>query len=389
MNIIFFIFIFIICIYLLYLHKGLLNREVNNIDRNLQRQEEKLALLKDKDRNLIERNKQLEKSLNEIVTIYEYVKRLGSTMDFGDAIETLKGTLSSLVRFGAGKLILFEDKKISGVYEISAEKGHGGKKEAASLVEYENKVVLKMLNTPHTLLYEKGKLSSLGTFPRDVETLLALPLTVEKHLVGIITLENIPLMNVDKIYFIALQFAMEVKKTQLYEKVKELSTIDGLTSLYLRRHFSNLLANELDRGYRQGQVLSFLMMDVDNFKRYNDEYGHLVGDLILRKIAGILKEKSREIDILCRYGGDEFVLALPRTILQDAQIVAERLRRAVNEYPFRLTHEQFQVSISIGVSSCNPKDMRGSGISSALIDSADKAMYEAKMQGRNRVVFAI
>lgn len=385
MNTIFFISILALCIYLIYLFNKSVRRELDNINADIIRQEEQLATITDKDKTLKDKNTQLESSLNEVVTIYEYVKKLGSTMDFSEAVETLEGALTNLWRFSYGKLILMEDQNISKTYEITSSKDLYRNLSISSLKEYEKKIVTEMLKNPQTFLYERTRLTPIGVLPNDIETLLALPLTVERQLVGIITLENIPLINIDKIHFIALQFAMEIKKTQLYEKVKELSTIDGLTQLYQRRHFTNLLANELDRGYRQNQPLSFLMIDVDYFKKYNDEYGHLVGDLILKRIAGILKERSREIDLLCRYGGDEFALALPRTILKDAYIVAERLRRAVNEYLFQVANEQFQVAISIGISSCNPKDMRLDGISETLIDLADKALYKAKSEGRNRV----
>lgn len=384
MNIAFLILIFLLCFYLVHLYNKSLRGELHCINIDSQRHEEQLNLLTNKDKNLQERNRQLEQGLNETATIYEYVKKLGSTMDFGEAISTLENTLITLCPFSSGRIILIEDRNISKVYCLPSTSSY-----EMDLKEYERNLVLRMLRNPQTLLYEKGKLSPLGTFPRNVETLLTLPLVVEKQLLGIITLENLPLTITDKIHFIALQFAMEVKKTQLYEKVKELSTIDGLTGLYLRRHFMELLSNELDRGYRQHQPLSFLMVDVDYFKRYNDEYGHLVGDLILKEIGRILKEKSREIDILCRYGGDEFTLALPRTAIKDANIVAERLRRAVNEHLFHIAKEQFQVAISIGVSSCNPRDMQLDGIAQTIIDAADKALYQAKSQGRNRVVLAI
>lgn len=393
--------IFFLCfIYLLRLYNKSQKLEIDNINGDFQKQEEQLSILMDKDKTLKGRNIQLEQNLNEIVTIYEYVKKLGSTMEFGEAISILKDTLTSLLNFSRGKLILIEGGNIPKIYPLSHDKESSKdsympnlpltKGNASSgLIEYEKNIAFQILKNPHTLFYEKAKLTPLGELPKDIETLLAIPLLVEKQLVGIITFENIPLKNIDKIHFVALQFAMEVKKTQLYEKVKELSTIDSLTQLYLRRHFINLFANELDRGYRQNQPLSFLMADVDYFKRYNDEYGHLVGDLILKKIAVIIRERSREIDLLCRYGGDEYALALPRTAIKDAQIVAERLRRAVNEYLFQIANEQFQVAISIGVSSCNPKDMRLSGILDTLIDLADKALYKAKSQGRNRVVLAI
>lgn len=375
-----------LCVYLIYQHNNLLKSKLYEIEGTSRHLEEKLAMLKNKDSNLRERNSQLERSLNEIVTIYEYVRKLGSTMDFGEAVAILEEALCSLIQFNGGKLIVLKEQAVSKVYEIFADKEKNKTGETVSLKQYEENIVARITKNPQSFVYEKGKLTPFGNMPGDVETLLALPLVVEKQLVAVIMLKNLQLTNMERLHFITLQFAMEVKKTQLYEKVKELSKIDSLTQLYLRRHFMSLLNNELDRGYRQNQPLSFLMLDIDYFKRYNDEYGHLAGDLILKKVASILNDKSREIDLLCRYGGDEFALVLPRTALQDARVVAERLRRAISEHLFHITNEQVQVTVSIGIAACDPKDMRLDGICEKVIDLADKALYQAKSLGRNKVV---
>jgi len=373
------------CIYFLSRYNLSLQGELDQTQRDSQKKEEQFRALKDKDSFLLDRNAQLEKSLSEIVTIYEYVKKLSSTMEFIEAIKILNETMRSLVQFGNGKLIALENQEISKIYCIANDEIDKNIKISA-LKEYEKNIVSKIIKNPQIFIFEKGKLTTLGQFPSEINTLLALPLLVEKQIVAIIILENIQLANTDKIHFVALQFAMEVKKAQLYGKVKELSKIDSLTQLYLRRHFMSLLENELDRGYRQNQPMSFLMLDVDYFKRYNDEYGHLIGDLILKKVASVLRDKSREIDLLCRYGGDEFALALPRTNLQDAYTVAERLRRAVSEHLFHVAKEQFQITISIGITICDPKDMESEEIAEKIIDVADKALYEAKALGRNKVV---
>lgn len=385
MNILFFILIAVFCViflWLMYKYNRLLQETFNEVQKDSVKIEEQLNLLVNKNRMLLERNNQLERSLNEIVTVYEYVKKLGSTMEFSEAVKTLKETLRLLIQFSGGKLIVLQDNNVLKTYEISSDNTI----EVDFLKKHEENIISKMIKSPQIFIYEKGRVGGLGTFPADISTLIGLPLIADKQLVAVIILENMHLNNIDKIQFITLQFAMEVKKTQLYEKVRQLSKVDSLTQLYLRRHFMNLLTNEIDRGYRQDQPMSFLMLDIDYFKKYNDEYGHLVGDLILKKIADILKEKSREIDLLCRYGGDEFALALPRTGVQDAFAVAERLRRAIGEYLFQISEDRFQVTISIGISSCNKKDMNKDGIAQILIDLADRALYQAKALGRNKVI---
>jgi len=379
------IFLFGACIYLLRVYDSSQKIEIKGAQSELERKNEQLSLLQGKNSMLVDRNKLLERSLNEIVNIYEYVKTLSSTMEFNEAVSAFGASLNSLTRFTNSKLILLEDGVVTLIQDLSTTKESADK---ISLKDYENNVIHAIIKNPVQIIHEKGNLSPLGVFPKEIETFAALPLIVEKQILGVIIVENIPLVDIDKINFIVLQFALEVKKTQLYKKVKELSTIDGLTHLYLRRHFLMLLSNELDRGYRQNQSLSFLLIDVDYFKRCNDEYGHLMGDFILKKTASILKDHSREIDILCRYGGDEFAFILPRTSGNDALIVAERLRRSVNDYVFNITSEQLKITVSIGVASCAPNDMRCDGTAEKIIDKADKALYQAKSEGRNKVVYA-
>ena len=380
------IFIYSLSIFLIYWYQFLKEEDLQNIKIVYQNEENKLKQLSAQEKKLHKRNIQLERILNETVTIYEYVKKLGSTLNFDEVIIVFHNTLKSLIKFNKGKIILIENKNVSRLYNIYYDLKDHQEVQSKELRKFEKDLVDKILENPQNILYKKDKLSSLGQLPADINNLLAIPLVVKEQLVSILILDNLLLLNIDKIQFIAMQFALEVNKTQLYKKLKKLSIIDSLTGLCLRRHFQELLVNELDRCSRQKQPLSFLMIDIDWFKRYNDEYGHLVGDRVLKMIGSIFKQKSRENDLLCRYGGDEFALALPLTGSKEAQVVAERLRRGVNEYLFLVAKEEFQVSISIGVCTCLPENMQNSSNTSVkLIDTADKAMYYAKSQGRNKV----
>ena len=127
--------------------------------------------------------------------------------------------------------------------------------------------------------------------------------------------------------------------------------------------------------------LSFLMVDIDHFKNYNDTFGHLVGDVILREVANLLKENIREIDFVGRFGGEEFSIFLPETSKEQAISVSERLREKIAESEIQAYDEKVRLSISIGVATF-PEDSRDKGL---LIEIADKALYQAKQKGRNRV----
>jgi diguanylate cyclase (GGDEF)-like protein len=164
--------------------------------------------------------------------------------------------------------------------------------------------------------------------------------------------------------------------------LETLSVTDGLTGLYNHKHFQETVGNELARAQRHKHPLSILMIDVDNFKHYNDSFGHQVGDKLLTEIAALLKGAIRSIDYAARYGGDEFVLLLHETDATDAMQLAERLRKSVAAATFEPGHHK--VTVSIGVASYPEHGEKPQ----AIIESADAVLYEAKRRGRNQSVMA-
>lgn len=168
-------------------------------------------------------------------------------------------------------------------------------------------------------------------------------------------------------------------------RLEELSNTDYLTKLYNRRYFMELLELEFQRAQRYQAELSFVMIDIDHFKTFNDTYGHLLGDRILFEVSAILQENLRVHDIMGRYGGEEFGLFMPETDVQGALIVAERYRRRVEEFLLLEGTAELRVTISLGVA-CFPRhDVHSVD---DLIRISDNALYKAKKNGRNRVEVA-
>jgi diguanylate cyclase (GGDEF)-like protein len=164
------------------------------------------------------------------------------------------------------------------------------------------------------------------------------------------------------------------------QRLQMLAIEDGMTGLHNHRAFQERLAAEVESAKRYGSELSLIMLDVDNFKQYNDAYGHPEGDLIIKKLAELLKENSRESYSAARYGGEEFALILPQTGVDGASAIAERIRRAVAGTVWQKRY----VTISLGIATLtsaldNPRD---------IIASADEALYRSKHQGRNCVTVA-
>ncbi len=171
--------------------------------------------------------------------------------------------------------------------------------------------------------------------------------------------------------------------TNLNESLNIQASVDSLTGLYNRREFDNRLRNEWARFQRHHRHLSLIMLDIDHFKKVNDRYGHDCGDAVLQSLGRIMLSQRRRQDILCRYGGEEFVILLPDTSLEAAFNVAETLRSRVGEFPFRCGKIKLTVLVSLGVAGAleqMPKD------DNAFLKIADTGLYRAKNEGRNRTV---
>ena len=177
----------------------------------------------------------------------------------------------------------------------------------------------------------------------------------------------------------------------MFRQLEEISVRDALTGLYNRRYFQDRIEQEFQRGERHHRPVSLIMVDIDHFKRVNDTYGHPVGDEVLKCVARLLLEQTRTIDIAGRYGGEEFALVLPETPLEDARLVAERIRERVEATILHrveragLEAEPLHCTLSLGVAS-----YAGAGYPSPadFLRAADEALYAAKHAGRNQVKVA-
>jgi len=181
------------------------------------------------------------------------------------------------------------------------------------------------------------------------------------------------------IFFIASSFIKDLRVAE--HRLMEMATKDYLTGLLSRRETFRLVAVELSRAVRFSRPLSVALLDLDHFKQINDTHGHAVGDTVLQEIARMLRTELREYDIICRYGGEEFLVVMPDTTLVNATIVGERLRKATAGLAIHLgERETLQVTVSCGIA-----QMRDNEDMDQLISRADTALYGAKSAGRNQV----
>ncbi len=220
----------------------------------------------------------------------------------------------------------------------------------------------------------------------DGRQMMALPLIQRGAVIGVVCVENDrPYAEADVRLALSLTqpAAMAVENARLFDEVNRLATLDGLTHTYNRRHFMDLAMRAYQTARRFGQPLAALMLDVDHFKDVNDRYGHHVGDQVLRVLAERCASALRSIDVLGRYGGEEFAILLPGATRESAAtILAERIRQRVADDPVPTDAGPVKVTVSVGVAAMDESTRHPDD----LFKRADAALYEAKQAGRNRVV---
>ncbi len=216
---------------------------------------------------------------------------------------------------------------------------------------------------------------------------LCLPLISLGETLGVLTVESaqphaFTASDVQPLESVADICAAAIQNARYFEKVRQLAFLDGLTGIFNRRYFETRVAEEIERAQRYQNELSVIMVDIDNFKRLNDEFGHLLGDEALRQVSTIFSQNLRKVDIACRYGGEEFVILAPQTSADHACAVAEKLRKVVEGWSFPGVPRP--VTITAGVASFPANG----ATRDELVHAADTALYTAKQAGRNRVQLA-
>ena len=322
-------------------------------------------------------------NISQAVNFIDDLKRLISVI-LDKAIDTVNAEKGSLMLYDASDNTLqvkvvygLKDKKHedainNGVIECQKMRPDSG---IAGKVFTEKKSIITNLGG------KDPRFSQLAN-DNNVSSLICVPLIAKGECIGIINItnkKNGKLFNKKDLEFVealANQAAIAVDNAQLYE----LATKDGLTKLYIHRHFYFLLESEIKRVQRYNHVLSLVIMDIDNFKHVNDTYGHLVGDMVLKEIASTIQKTVRHVDIPARYGGEEFTIILPETTALNAVTIAERLRQKISEIQVRVDENTvISPTVSIGIAEF-PNAAEGI---KELIDCADKALYVSKENGKN------
>lgn len=336
---------------------------------------------------------ELKTSLKEYEALYKIGIELASAERSQKVFDIIINSAIDLSGIKAGSIAIFDEK--SSLLKMVVAKGFSKDFMSRSSVWplRKNGFTANILNsnTP-TIIPDISKINPKNINPllieEGIKSLIAAPLKIHNKILGILYLDDykprefnhreIAVLNL-----LATQATIAIEKMHLLEKVEYLAITDELTQLYNYRYFFNTLSNEVYRAARYGNPLSLIIMDIDNFKKFNDAYGHPQGNFILSLVSEIFKKNVRNTDTVARYGGEEFVIVSPENDKQSAYILAERIRMDVEKFCRPEVHKDVPVpvTISIGVASLSDD----TSDAEVLMQKADEALYQAKREGKNKV----
>ncbi|MCP4135694.1 MAG: sensor domain-containing diguanylate cyclase [bacterium] len=332
---------------------------------------------------------QYERKIYDLKQLIDISKGLNSTLDYDTLIDSILLTCMGQMQLLRAGIFL---RKGIGFEDFTLHRNYKGFEIDHSL-EYELKAKSKTVEVIEQEFkcytmedLETGAADSSIEILKHLQPWVIVPLVSRGNLNGIIILgdrinkkdfsetEKEYLLNIASLAGIAIQNAY------LYE----MATTDMMTKLKIHHYFQTYLDEEIERTVKYRRPLSLIMADIDHFKNFNDTHGHLVGDIVLKRVAQVLKENIRLMDIAARYGGEEFAIILPKTDIHEALIVAERYRGSIESETIAHEDKKLKITISVGIAQFDPEidfDKKN------FIGRADKALYVSKKNGRNRVSF--
>jgi diguanylate cyclase (GGDEF)-like protein len=350
----------------------------------VRRSENRLLKLFD---TLNQRTAELEKSQANLEMIYENSRVLTGILDVNGVSkevmriigELLTYPASALLLTGPGGNLIYRGRNISGHSNFHLKAADGDRNELIKRVAQQTE--------PVTVVNITGRNDYQPLRP-STKSVLLVPMIAHGKTIGVLLAESpkqgyFTSKDEKMVSVVARSAAMAIDNAMLHRKMEELTITDELTGIYNYRHFTQKLKEEQRRAERYNSPLSLIMLDVDWFKKFNDTYGHEVGNIVLKGMTGVIKKCIRDVDILARYGGEEFVVLLPQTPKVEVSRIGERIRQQIEASSFGGGDNlpELKVTVSIGVTSF-PENARPYD---ELLATADQALYKAKNAGKNLV----
>lgn len=368
------------------------NAKQSEIDLQIQNLEEQRNLLEAGIRDEQKAIESFEEKIVNYARLKGLTEHLGMCLSLEDTSRTLAEEVNRLFGSHERTVILYLFHSRTGDLGISA--SHKGEmrvnlkaKQGDLFDQWVVKGMQPLLieDTKNDYRFDMDKMTSEDL--RPLRSLISVPLMVGHKAMGILRIDSpcegdFTTQDLRFLTTIGDVGAVAIENAHLCERLEQLAIQDSLTGLYLRRYLTERMPEEIGRQLRNKGRLSFLMMDLDHFKQYNDRFGHTAGDIVLRAVGTLLADCFRQPGVLlCRYGGEEFSALLPDCSKAEALELAEGIRTRIAGQTIVLRREETRMTVSIGVASCpedavNPRE---------LVHKADMALYAAKAGGRNRV----
>ncbi len=359
---------------------------VSSMLQNLDRSRAKLLRMFD---ILNQRTSELEKSQAQIETIYETSRNLGERLNLEEVVDELLNIVQKILRYEFCAILILKD---SNTLSLVGEIKEGKKIQHPEPVQKRLDETLRTVTTAGrpVRIFDIANVCNRKRESDEFKSLLAVPMISRGKVIGVLNAQSKRLgafLDQDERIFsiLAGSAALAIENATLHQKTEELSVVDELTGIYNYRYFSKKLSQEIKRASRYKQSLSLLMIDIDWFKRCNDTYGHIFGNRVLQELAQRIKDSIGDVDVVSRYGGEEFAVILPQTNSKDAQMIGERIRHRVESLPFvgeeRDSSLKVRVTVSLGVAT-SPDN--GTSVED-LVEKVDQALYLAKGKGKNMV----
>ena len=334
-------------------------------------------------------NELLDRRLYQATILSQIGRVARSLVQFDETFTSVMDLVAQVVDFTVGGMAFVEEESLQVLLTLH-------RPASAEVVEEAKARVLQAVGAQHsgrpfpkaeTRLFPPRGGGSGGSPEAALHGFVSFPIATNGRLSGLLALggRNVSKLDADTQAFLAQvanQAHIVVENSRLVERLRDLAIRDSLTELYTHRHAMDLLNNEFGRVGRYAAGVSLLMLDLDEFKRVNDEHGHPAGDAVLKEMARVLQETLRTVDSVGRYGGEEFVIILPQTSPEQAKATGERIRRKVASHVFWVGAKPLSVTVSVGVASYPTPSVDSA---ESLVREADRALYRAKEAGRNRV----
>jgi diguanylate cyclase (GGDEF)-like protein/PAS domain S-box-containing protein len=309
---------------------------------------------------------------------------LNSTLELNEILDRILANIGMLMKYDTAMVLLIEENTVRKMrYHINPQNTINllpiGDVQASLL---NVPILKKIIQTKQSYLIpdiHKDARWQTVTIPdmQQIRSLVCVPIESHGNVVGVINIisatpDFFTPLHTERVMAFASQAAIAFENARLFEHAQQLSLTDPLTDLYNMRYFANVAKTEFERNQRYERTLSVAMMNIDHFKTINDTYGHVMGDFALTEIAARIKKAVRTVDTVARYGGDEFIVLMPETDMEEACQVAERIRQIVADGPIENEDAVISVTLSLGIAEMN-KNIKSLD---ELIKLADQALYE-------------